>query len=84
MRITELQSVIAELTRKLNKVNNNTIIEEEEEGLDEEHEDDEHGQLIEDDDARSGSTSDLEVQGKCVPVMLHLMYVVEVYQLLQY
>ena len=65
MRITELQSVIAELTRKLNKVNNNTIIEEEEEGLDEEHEDDEHGPLIEDDDARSGSTSDLDVQGKC-------------------
>lgn len=50
MRITELQSVIAELTRKLNKVNGNTIIEEEEE----------------DDDCQSGSISDLEVQGKIV------------------
>lgn len=59
MRITELQSVIAELTRKLNKVNGNKIIEEEED-IDEEHEGEEH----DDDDARSHSTSDLEVQGK--------------------
>ena len=51
MRITELQSVIAELTRKLNKANGNMIIEEEEE------------EGSEDEDARSGSTSDLEVQG---------------------
>jgi len=51
MRITELQSVIAELTRKLNKVNGNTIIEEEEEEEEEEEDD------------RSGSISDLEVQG---------------------
>lgn len=58
MRITELQSVIAELTRKLNKVNGNKIIEEEED-IDEEHEGEEH----DDDDARSHSTSDLEVQG---------------------
>lgn len=56
MRITELQSVIAELTRKLNTTNGNMIIEEEEE---EEEEGDE-----EEDDARSRSTSDLENQGK--------------------
>lgn len=54
MRITELQSVIAELRRKLNKADGNVIIEEEEDE-EEGEEDDEEG--------RSGSTSDLEVQG---------------------
>lgn len=55
MRITELQSVIAELTRKLNAANDNKIIEEEEEDFEENDEDE---------DARSGFTSDIENQGK--------------------
>lgn len=58
MRITELQSVIAELTRKLNTASGNMIIEEEEEEEEEEDAEDEE------DDARSRSTSDLENQGK--------------------
>lgn len=61
MRITELQSVIAELRRKLNKADGNVIIEEEEDE-EEGEEDDEEG--------RSGSTSDLEVQGMCVSTWL--------------
>ncbi|XP_066933133.1 colorectal mutant cancer protein-like isoform X3 [Clytia hemisphaerica] len=56
MRITELQSVIAELTRKLNAANDNKIIEEEEEDFEENDED-------EDEDARSRFTSDIENQG---------------------
>ena len=55
MRITELQSVIAELTRKLNAANDNKIIEEEEEEEDE----------LDEDDARSAFTSDIENQGMC-------------------
>ena len=55
MRITELQSVIAELTRKLKIESDNKIIEEDEEEEEEEEENDE--------DARSRSTSDLENQG---------------------
>ena len=55
MRITELQSVIAELTRKLNAANDNKIIEEEEEDFEENDEDE---------DARSRFTSDIENQGK--------------------
>lgn len=54
MRITELQSVIAELRRKLNAANDNKIIEEDEE---EEEED------VDDDDAQSRFTSDIENQG---------------------
>ena len=55
MRITELQSVIAELTRKLNAANDNKIIEEEDEDFEENDEDE---------DARSRFTSDIENQGK--------------------
>ena len=57
MRITELQSVIAELRRKLNAANDNKIIEEDEEEEDEENDDD---------DAQSRFTSDIENQGVCV------------------
>ena len=57
MRITELQSVIAELTRKLNAANDNKIIEEDEEE-DEDVDDD-------DEDAQSRFTSDIENQGAC-------------------
>ena len=56
MRITELQSVIAELRRKLNAANDNKIIEEDEEEEDEENDDD---------DAQSRFTSDIENQGVC-------------------
>ena len=55
MRITELQSVIAELRRKLNTANDNKIIEEDEEEEDEDVDDD--------DDAQSRFTSDIENQG---------------------
>lgn len=55
MRITELQSVIAELRRKLNTANDNKIIEEDEEEEDED---------VDDDDAQSGFTSDIENQGR--------------------
>ena len=56
MRVTELQSVIAELTRKLNTVSGNMIIEE-----DEECDDD----VEDDDDGRSRSDiSELEHQGE--------------------
>ena len=57
MRITELQSVIAELTRKLNHVNGNALREEEED--EEEEEEDEKA-----DDKSVDSISDLEIQGK--------------------
>ena len=56
MRITELQSVIAELRRKLNTANDNKIIEEDEEEEDEDVDDD--------DDAQSRFTSDIENQGR--------------------
>jgi len=62
MRITELQSVIAELTRKLNAANDNKIIEEDEE------EEEEVDVDVDDDDARSGFTSDIENQGTLFPV----------------
>ena len=61
MRITELQSVIAELTRKLNVANDNKIIEEDEE--EDEEEEAEADVDDDDDDARSGFTSDIENQG---------------------
>ena len=66
MRITELQSVIAELRRKLNTANDNKIIEEDEEEEDEDVDDD--------DDAQSRFTSDIENQGRFYQMYLYYLY----------
>ena len=72
MRITELQSVIAELRRKLNTANDNKIIEEDEEEEDED---------VDDDDAQSGFTSDIENQGRfyCTSILSNGFFFIKVF-----
>ena len=68
MRITELQSVISELTRKLNHVNGNSVNEEKEEMEEVVHMEEQKKEVEEAEvevvDDGSSSASDLEVQGE--------------------